>query len=100
MNLYSAMKNFNAEGQRSRGAEENEENSVSLCLCDKTHLRPREVVAVIISRFSPRSFYITFVAGSFGDLEIFLILLLTQRHKGTETQSFLTGLTGFTGFIF
>ena len=35
MNLYSAMKNFNAEGQRSRGAEENEENSVSLCLCDK-----------------------------------------------------------------
>ena len=35
MNLYSAMKNFNAEGQRSRGAEEDEENSESLCLCDK-----------------------------------------------------------------
>ena len=47
-------------------------------------------------RFSSRSVYITFVAGSLGDLEIFLILLLTQRHKGTETQSFLTGLTGLT----
>ena len=41
-------------------------------------------VAVIIScevRFSSRSFYITFVAGSFGDLEIFLSFLLTQRHR-------------------
>ena len=45
MNLYSAIKNFNAEGQRSRGAEEDEENSVSLCLCDKINteaLRQRE----------------------------------------------------------
>ena len=32
---YSAMKNFNAEGQRSRGAEEDEEISVPLCLCVK-----------------------------------------------------------------
>ena len=29
------MKNFNAEGQRSRGAEEDEEISVPLCLCVK-----------------------------------------------------------------
>ena len=36
--------------QRGKGAEEDEENSVSLSLCVKTHLRPREVVAVIISR--------------------------------------------------
>ena len=41
-------------------------------------------------RFSSRSFYITFVAGSFGDLEIFLIFLLTQRH------TLLTRLTGLT----
>ena len=30
MNLYSAMKYFNTEGQRSRGDEEDEENSVSV----------------------------------------------------------------------
>ena len=35
MNLYSAIKDFNAEGQRSGEAEEDEENSVSLGLCDK-----------------------------------------------------------------
>ena len=35
MNLYSAIKDFNAEGQRSGEAEEDEENSVSLSLCDK-----------------------------------------------------------------
>ena len=35
MNLYSAIKNYNAEEQRSRVTEEDEENSVSLCLCDK-----------------------------------------------------------------
>ena len=56
--------------QRGKGAEEDEENSVSLSLCVKTHLRPREVVSVIISRFSSRSVYITFVAGRLGVLEI------------------------------
>ena len=30
MNLYSSMKYLNAEGQRSKGAEEDEENSVSV----------------------------------------------------------------------
>ena len=34
LNLKTAV-DFNAEGQRSRGAEEDEENSVSLSLCDK-----------------------------------------------------------------
>ena len=46
MNLYSAMKNFNAE------------NSVSLCLCDKINTE-------------------------------------AQRQRGTESLTFLTGLTGF-----
>ena len=62
MNLYSAIKDFNAEGQRSGEAEEDEENSVSLCLW----------VSVI---------------------------KLTQRHKGTESLTFLTGLTGLTRLV-
>ena len=48
-----------AEAQRGRGAEEDEENSESLSLCDKINTE-------------------------------------AQRHRGTESLTFLTGLTGLT----
>ena len=85
MNLYSAIKYFNAERQRSRGADEDEENSVSLSLCDKTHPRPREVVAVIISREVREVREVFILLSLLGDLEFWRFGVLESSFN-TEAQ--------------
>ena len=57
-------------------------NSVSLCLCDKTHPRPREVVAVIISR-EVREVFI--LLSLLGDLEFWRFGVLESSFN-TEAE--------------
>ena len=85
MNLYFERKYFNAEGQRSRVAKEDEENSVSLCLCDKTHPRPREVVAVIISREVREVREVFILLSLLGDLEFWRFGVLESSFN-TEAE--------------
>ena len=82
MNLYSAIKNFNAERQRSRGTEENEENSVSLCLCDKINTEAQRLRGT-------ESHFLTGLTGltRLGNESLLCDeIILTQRGKGAEGQ--------------